>query len=202
MVHPVPRPLEVDDARVLERTVGRPGVAASGGGRGAEGIGRGHRLAGAPPAVAYLVSFLTPPGERVHINDIVGRTAGTNEFTRNSSYSEPTPVSFAGKPVYVLTSNRTFSGGEEFAYDVKALELATLVGELTGGGANPTGPVPLPHGIRVTIPFGRAENPVTKGNWEGHGVDPDVVVPAADALASSHPSPLRGGCQPRAKASG
>lgn len=137
---------------------------------------------GAPPAVAYLVSFLLPPDQRVHINDIVGRVAGTGEFTRQSSYSEPTPVNFAGKPVYVLTSNRTFSGGEEFAYDVKALNVGVLVGELTGGGANPTGPVPLPHGIRAQIPFGRAENPVTKTNWEGHGVDPDVAVPAADAL--------------------
>ena len=137
---------------------------------------------GAPPSVAYLVSFLLAADQRVHINDIVGRVAGTNEFTRQSSYSEPTPVNFAGKPVYVLTSTRTFSGGEEFAYDVKALGRAVLVGELTGGGANPTGGVPLPHGIRASIPFGRAENPITKTNWEGHGVDPDVAVPAADAL--------------------
>ncbi len=137
---------------------------------------------GAPPSVAYLVSFLLAPDQRVHINDIVARVPGTGELTRQSSYSEPTPVNFAGKPVYVLTSNGTFSGGEEFAYDVKALGRAVLVGELTGGGANPTGPVPLPHGIRATIPFGRAENPVTKTNWEGHGVDPDVAVPAADAL--------------------
>jgi len=137
---------------------------------------------GAPPAVAYLVSYLLAPDTRVHINDIVGRTPGTTDFTRTSSYSEPTPVSFAGVPVYVLTSSRTFSGGEEFAYDVKALKVATLVGELTGGGANPTGGVPLGNGFIASIPFGRAENPVTRSNWEGHGVDPDVAVPAADAL--------------------
>ena len=137
---------------------------------------------GSPPAVAYLVSYLIAGDERVHINDIVGRVAGTTEFTRESAYSEPTPVSFAGVPVYVLTSAYTFSGGEEFAYDVKALKLATLVGEVTGGGANPTGGVPLPGGLQASIPFGRAENPVTGTNWEGHGVDPDVTVPAADAL--------------------
>ena len=137
---------------------------------------------GAPPAVAYLVSYLLAADQRVHINDIVMRTPGTGEFTRQSAYSEPTPVSFAGIPVTVLTSGRTFSGGEEFAYDVKALKLATLVGELTGGGANPTGPVPLGNGFQASIPFGRPENPVTGTNWEGHGVDPDVAVPAADAL--------------------
>jgi hypothetical protein len=137
---------------------------------------------GSPPAVAYLVSYLLAADTRVHINDIVGRTPGTTEFTRTSSYSEHTPVSFAGIPVYVLTSSRTFSGGEEFAYDVKALGRATLVGELTGGGANPTGGVPLGNAFIASIPFGRAENPITGTNWEGHGVDPDVAVPAGDAL--------------------
>jgi hypothetical protein len=138
---------------------------------------------GSPPAVAYLVSYLLAADTRVHINDIVGRTPGTTEFTRTSAYSEPTPVSFAGVPVYVLTSSRTFSGGEEFVYDVKALGRATVVGEVTGGGANPTGGVPLGNGFMASIPFGRAENPVTGSNWEGHGVDPDVAVPAGDALA-------------------
>jgi len=137
---------------------------------------------GAPPAVAYLVSYLLAAEPRVHINTIVGRTAGTGEFTRQDFHNEPTPVSFAGVPVYVLTSTRTFSGGEEFAYDVKSLQRATLVGELTGGGANPTGGVPLGNAFGASIPFGRAENPVTGTNWEGHGVDPDVAVPAADAL--------------------
>jgi len=137
---------------------------------------------GAPEGVAYLVSYLLSADTRVHINDIVGRTPGTTEFTRTSSYSERTPVSFAGIPVYVLTSSHTFSGGEEFAYDVKTLRRATLVGELTGGGANPTGGVPLGHAFTASIPFGRAENPITRTNWEGHGVDPDIAVPAGDAL--------------------
>jgi hypothetical protein len=137
---------------------------------------------GAPPAVAYLVSFLYAADQRVHVNDILTRTAGTGDYTRQSFHTEPTPVSFAGVPVYVLTSSYTFSGGEEFAYDVKSLGRAMLVGELTGGGANPTGGVPLPNGLNASIPFGRAENPITKTNWEGHGVDPDVAVPAADAL--------------------
>ena len=137
---------------------------------------------GSPESVAYLVSFLLPPDQRVHINDIVTRVPGTNEFTRQSSFSEPTPVSFAGRPVYVLTSIGTFSGGEEFAYDVKSLDRGVLIGEVTAGGANPTGPAQLGNGLIASIPWGRAENPVTKTNWEGRGVEPDVAVDAADAL--------------------
>lgn len=137
---------------------------------------------GAPPSVAYLVSFLLAPGKAVPINDIVSRVAGTADFTRESFHREPTPISFVKVPVYVLTSSGTFSGGEEFAYDVKSLKRGVLIGEQTGGGANPTGPVPLGNGFMASIPFGRAENPVTKTNWEGRGVEPDMNVPAADAL--------------------
>lgn len=137
---------------------------------------------GAPPSVAYLVSFLLAPSQAVPINDILSRVPGTANFTRESFRREPTPVSFAGLPVYVLTSGDTFSGGEEFAYDVKSLKRGMLVGETTGGGANPTGPVPLGNGFMASIPFGRAENPITRTNWEGRGVEPDMKVPAPDAL--------------------
>jgi hypothetical protein len=135
---------------------------------------------GMPESVAYLMSYLVEPGRP--INTIVARVPKTTQFTRESFSSVPTPVSFAGAPVYVLTSQWTFSGGEEFAYDVQALERGTIVGEVTGGGANPTGPVDLGHGIVASIPFGRSENPVTKTNWEGRGVKPAVAVPAGDAF--------------------
>jgi hypothetical protein len=138
---------------------------------------------GSPDGVAYLVSFLVAPGRP--INDIVARVEKTNDFKRESFRSVPTPVSFAKVPVYVLTSKDTFSGGEEFAYDLQVLKRATLIGEVTGGGANPTGFASLGHDVGATIPFGRAENPVTKTNWEGRGVQPDVRVPAGDALAAA-----------------
>ena len=84
--------------------------------------------------------------------------------------------------MYVLTSGRTFSGAEEFAYNLQALKRATIVGETTGGGAHPGGIVTLPHGLAVFVPTGRAINPITKTNWEGTGVKPDVAVPADTAL--------------------
>ncbi|MDB5692090.1 MAG: hypothetical protein JWO81_1153, partial [Alphaproteobacteria bacterium] len=79
----------------------------------------------------------------------------------------------------------TFSGGEELAYDIQTLKLGTLVGETTGGGANPGQSVPIGHGVMAFIPTGRAESPVTGSNWEGRGVRPDLEVPDADALAAA-----------------
>jgi retinol-binding protein 3 len=35
------------------------------------------------------------------------------------------------------------------------------------------------------VPFAKSLDPVTKTNWEGTGVTPDVEVPAADALATA-----------------
>lgn len=138
---------------------------------------------GSPRSVSYLVSYLVAPGRP--INTIVSRTEKTNDYTRESFASEATPASFASVPIYVLTSRDTFSGGEEFAYDVQALKRGTLIGEVTGGGANPVDMVELGHGMAAMIPFGRAENAVTGTNWEGRGVKPDIVVPAADALRTA-----------------
>jgi len=137
---------------------------------------------GSPDAVAYLVSFLVPTSHSIDISDIVSRVPKTKTFNRKRFDSQPTPVSFAKIPVYVLTSKNTFSGGEELAYDVQTHRLGKVVGEVTGGGAHPAGPADLGHNFIASIPFGRTENPITKTSWEGRGVQPDLVVPAEDAL--------------------
>jgi C-terminal processing protease CtpA/Prc len=84
--------------------------------------------------------------------------------------------------VYVLTSSRTFSGGEEFAYDLKVLKRALIVGETTGGGAHLIAPRQIDDHFTLRLPFARAINPVTHTDWEGVGVEPDMKVDAADAL--------------------
>jgi C-terminal processing protease CtpA/Prc len=89
---------------------------------------------------------------------------------------------FATQPMYVLTSARTFSGAEAFAYDLQTTKRATIVGEVTGGGAHPTGPVPLDEHFVLMVPSSRPINAVTKSDWEGTGVKPDVKVPATEAL--------------------
>jgi retinol-binding protein 3 len=89
------------------------------------------------------------------------------------------------KPVFVLTSHWTFSAAEALAYDIKSFKRGVIVGETTGGGANPSaggGMVPLGHGFFARIPTGYVVNAATGTNWEGVGVKPDVDVPADQAL--------------------
>ncbi len=143
---------------------------------------------GDPESVAYLVSHFFPEGDSRHLNSIYNRPRDT---TRQYWTSPTVGPRYTG-PVYVLTSARTFSGGEECAYDFQTQKRATLVGETTGGGANPGHPVALGHGFNAFIPTGRAINPVTKTNWEHVGVKPDVAVPAAEALKVAHTAILKG----------
>jgi len=86
------------------------------------------------------------------------------------------------KEVYVLTSRDTFSAAEDFAYALRNLKRATIVGETTGGGANGGDVLRLTPHFAVFVPLSRMISPITKTNWEGVGVTPDVAVGADDAL--------------------
>ncbi|HLT23660.1 MAG TPA: S41 family peptidase, partial [Ignavibacteria bacterium] len=89
-------------------------------------------------------------------------------------------------PVYVLTSSYTFSGAEEFSYNLKNLDRATLIGQTTGGGAHPGGPQVVNDDFILNVPTGRAINPYTKTNWEGTGVSPHIDLPSNKALTKAH----------------
>jgi retinol-binding protein 3 len=137
---------------------------------------------GQPAMVAYVSSYLF--STRTHLNDLWERRSGkTEEFwTRDDVPGRR----FGGeKPVYVLTSPRTFSGAEEFSYNLKSLKRATIVGETTGGGAHPVSGHRIDDHFMIGVPFARAINPITKTNWEGVGVEPDIKVPASDALTTA-----------------
>jgi hypothetical protein len=93
---------------------------------------------------------------------------------------------YLNKPVYVLTSGKTFSCAEQFAYDLHNLKRVKIVGETTGGAANPGGFESLGNGFGIFIPTGRAYSPVTKTNWEGTGIAPDVSTTAPEALLKAY----------------
>jgi hypothetical protein len=139
---------------------------------------------GSPTMIQLLVSYLMS-GEPTHLNNFYIRKGDRTEQFWTSSWVPGTRL--PDVPVFVLTSSRTFSAAEEFTYDLKSLKRATIVGETTGGGAHPVDTHRV-HGYPVvmSLPFGRAVNPITGTNWEGTGVEPDVKVPAPDALAAAH----------------
>jgi C-terminal processing protease CtpA/Prc len=136
---------------------------------------------GDPSMVDFMVSYLFR--QPTHINDLAARD--DNETHQYWTLPWVPGQRFIDKPVYVLTSHGTFSGGEEFTFDLKTQKRATIVGEVTGGGAHPVRGMPAGDHFTIGVPFARPINPVTKGDWEGTGVEPDVKVSAADALAAA-----------------
>ena len=143
---------------------------------------------GSPYGVAFWCSYLLAE-EPTHLNDIFH--ADTGETRQFWSYPYLPGNRYLDRPVFVLTSSRTFSGGEDFAYTLQALRRAEVVGEATGGGAHPTRSFPISAAVRIGIPFARSVSPVTGTNWQGTGVIPDTAVPADQAYDLAYAKALR-----------
>ncbi len=133
---------------------------------------------GGSPAMVALISSYLFGDKPVHLNSLYWRKGDTTE----EFWTKPVAKRFPNKDIYVLTSNYTFSGAEEFSYNLKNLKRATIIGETTGGGAHPGGMVRLAGHFGAFVPSGRAINPITKTNWEGTGVEPDIKAPKDQAL--------------------
>ncbi|HEY6296614.1 MAG TPA: S41 family peptidase [Streptosporangiaceae bacterium] len=147
-----------------------------------------HNGGGAPEGVVYWCSYLLEE-HPTHLNDIFH--ADTGETRQFWALPYVPGTRYVDKPVYVLTSSHTFSGGEDFAYTLQALGRAEVIGETTGGGAHPTRPFPISPAVHIGIPFARSINPVTGTNWQGTGVVPDVAVPEDQAYDTAYARALR-----------
>lgn len=134
---------------------------------------------GSPETVEFIVSHFVP--QPTHIMDKYRRDDNSirQSWTRSNL---SVPVYDERKMVYILTSQKTFSAAEDFAYTMQALKRAKIVGETTGGGAHAGIRFHLDENFTAFIPNQRSISPLTKSNWEGVGVVPDLPVDANKAL--------------------
>jgi hypothetical protein len=138
---------------------------------------------GNPSMIQLITSYFFP--EPVLLNTFyIRKSDSTNQFWTQACVQGPR---MTNTDLYVLTSRNTFSGAEEFTYNLKNMKRATIIGDTTGGGAHPID-LKAFHSLNVgmSLPFGRAVNPVTGTNWEGNGVSPDISVPQEKALQTAH----------------
>ncbi|MBO6523297.1 MAG: S41 family peptidase [Balneolaceae bacterium] len=134
---------------------------------------------GSPSMIRFISSYIFGDVP-VHLNTFYWRPG--DSYSETWTNPEFASVRKPDIPVFVLTSDYTFSAAEEFTYNLKHTKRATIVGEVTGGGAHPGGPSVFGDGFIVNIPRGRAINPITKKNWEGVGVVPHILTSSEDAL--------------------
>jgi hypothetical protein len=140
---------------------------------------------GSAESETYFCSFFFDPRTPVHLDDFIRRKPGTKEFTTEEWWTRAVTRPYLRKPVYMLTSKHVFSAGEAFVYDLKVQKRVKVFGETTGGGANPGRWMEANPRFSIFIPTGRAQNPVTKTNWDGTGVTPDVSVDPSNAFRAA-----------------
>lgn len=133
---------------------------------------------GSPKTVSLIIGYFLK--ERTHLADSYNRSANTT--TEFWTTPDTALKMLFDIPLYVLTSEGTFSASEEFCYDLQNLKRAKIVGAKTAGGAHNTFEQPVMHGFVIYIPYGRMVNAVTKSNWEGIGIIPDIQVSSDKAL--------------------
>jgi hypothetical protein len=138
---------------------------------------------GGNPEMIQLLSSYFFAGEPRHLNSFYYRMDEKTEQFWTLPYVPGSKL--AETDLYVLTSSRTFSGAEEFTYNLKNMKRATIIGETTGGGAHPVRMEILNDNFFIRVPYARAVNPISKTNWEGTGIEPDIKVPEAQALAKA-----------------
>jgi len=137
-----------------------------------------NNAGGAPEMVELIARYLFDHPEYLYNP----REAPTPQSWTRS----PVPGNrLADKPVFVLTSSATISGGEQFCYNLKMLKRAILVGRTTHGSAHAGVFYRIDDHFGMGIPEVKAINPYSTTDWEGIGVEPSVRVNAEDALAEA-----------------
>lgn len=148
---------------------------------------------GSPDGVVLLLSHLFGP-EPVRLSDLESREEGTRQVWT-------VPVSAGSrfgpdKPVAVVVGPTTFSGGEALAFDLQEQRRAVVVGRPTRGGAHPRIGLIVHPQLELTLPVGRSVSLFTGGDWEGCGVQPDVLVPEQDDAFATALEVLAGSVRP------
>lgn len=81
-------------------------------------------------------------------------------------------------PLFILIGKSTFSGAESFSYSMQALQRGMVIGQSSAGAAHIGYPIKANDSLEIYIPFARGINSITKTDWEGVGVIPDVKIEA------------------------
>jgi retinol-binding protein 3 len=137
---------------------------------------------GSPETVALLLSYLVPKAKQP-LFTIQYRNGTRRQYVAD----DPLPRhNKRGRRLAVLTSQRTFSGGEGFAYLVQDLGIGEVIGEVTAGAANPGQSFRLSDDLVANIPNGKVASANRRANWEGTGVMPNHRVQADSAYALAY----------------
>ena len=139
---------------------------------------------GGVPSMMQLLSSYFTEAKPTLLSDFYERR--TDSKTQLFTFKNIDGKRKTNTPLYILTSKNTFSAAEAFSYTLKHLDKATLVGEVTKGGANRTKRININDNFSISTPYIKAIHPVTKTNWEGKGVQPTIKTNEEDAFVIAY----------------
>jgi C-terminal processing protease CtpA/Prc len=138
---------------------------------------------GYPHMIALMCSYLFEE-DPIHLFSIYWRD---EEFTQQFWTLPYVPGQrLSSKPVYILTSRKTFSGGEVLAEILQSRKRAIIVGEKTDGGTHPGASYYLHPHFEAFVPIGRTIIRSIERDWEANGVTPDILLAAEESFKYSH----------------
>lgn len=141
-----------------------------------------NNTGGEPSMVQLLISYLVPANRPVELMRMIQRRSNGNEVRQTWTLPYVPGRRIPDVPVFVLTSRKTGSAAEAFAYDLQALGRGHVVGQVSIGAALPVEEFTVGEGFYANISNKRTENPITGTNWQDVGVRPDTAVDDGDAL--------------------
>jgi len=139
---------------------------------------------GGVPSMMQLLSSYFTDAKPVLLSNFYERK--TDSKTQLFTFETIEGKRLTNTPLYILTSKNTFSAAEAFAYGLKHLDKAVIVGEVTKGGANRTKGFNLDENFSISIPYIEATHPITNTNWEGKGVKPTIETNEKDAFVQAY----------------
>lgn len=134
---------------------------------------------GDPEVMMYLASYFLGGEESQPLYASFNRE--NQKIAEFRTRTDITGKRMSNIPLYIVTSSKTFSTGEMFAYGLQKMGRAKIVGETSAGAAHGTDTIDIGHGIMMVLPVNRLSHLKTKTNWEGTGVIPDIPTKADEA---------------------
>ena len=142
---------------------------------------------GSPMMANGIISHFTEPGiPSLRVSDRYMNETYVRETLDQVPGPRRTDV-----PLYVLVDSRSASAAEDVPFVLQNLGRATIVGERTAGAGRNNVLEDVGNGVIASISVSRVQDPATGREWELVGVQPDIAVPAAQALETARAHAVR-----------
>ena len=132
---------------------------------------------------SYIGSYFFDQ-EPIIWNTSYDRSKGETES--RYTYAEIDGDRYLNKPIYILVGEQSFSRAEGFAYCMKHFNKAIIVGQTTPGAAHGINFLEMKDSFFIQVPVEHNMHPITKTDWEGVGVIPNITSSKEETLKVAH----------------